>query len=226
MYIRYRRDEISTSTTTSMTFDIEGLWPSMSNNVTFDIEYLRYRHTILKVQNVDIEWTFDIEVFNIECYARYRKSDTRYRGGKDPDGRTSLIQNCSTLRLRVCSSTTVDAVSFHDIPLSHSVITMCRNCCGWAGPWAGLTVIQLEVVSPWHSGWQAAITQWRSSCQWVLSEWHHDDVEVSTQTLVLFKLPSESDLDDDLNHCRCFGCVGPAGVRLGVHDTRERRLKK
>ncbi len=37
------------------------------------------------MQNVDIEWAFDIEVFNIECYARYRRSDTRYRGGKDPD---------------------------------------------------------------------------------------------------------------------------------------------
>ncbi len=48
-----------------------------------DIEHLRYRHTISKVQNVDIEWAFDIEVFVIECFARYVMSDTRYRGGKD-----------------------------------------------------------------------------------------------------------------------------------------------
>jgi hypothetical protein len=71
-----------------MTFGIGGLSPSISNDVTFDIEgieYLRCRHTILKMQNVDIEWAFDIEVFDIECYARYRRSDTRYRGGKDPD---------------------------------------------------------------------------------------------------------------------------------------------
>jgi hypothetical protein len=46
---------------------------------------LRYRRTTSKVQNVDIDWAFDIEVFEIECYARYRRSDTRYRGGKDPD---------------------------------------------------------------------------------------------------------------------------------------------
>jgi hypothetical protein len=60
-------------------------------NVTFDIEYLRYRHTISKVHNVDIVWAFDIEVFDIECYARYdRRSDTRYRGGKDSDGRPRL----------------------------------------------------------------------------------------------------------------------------------------
>ena len=41
--------------------------------------------SISKVQNVDIEWAFDIKVIDIECYARYRMSDTRYRGGKDPD---------------------------------------------------------------------------------------------------------------------------------------------
>jgi hypothetical protein len=70
-----------------MTFDIEGLSPSISNNETFDIEHLRYQHTISKVQNVDIELTFDIEVFDIECDTRYRRSDTRYRGGKDPDDR-------------------------------------------------------------------------------------------------------------------------------------------
>ena len=28
---------------------------------------------------------FDIEVFDSECDFRYRRSDTRYRGGKDPD---------------------------------------------------------------------------------------------------------------------------------------------
>jgi hypothetical protein len=83
--IEYRKDETSISTTIIMTCDIEGLSPSISNNVTFDIEHLRYRHTISKVQNVDIEWTFDIEVFDIECYARNPRSDPRYRGGKDPD---------------------------------------------------------------------------------------------------------------------------------------------
>jgi hypothetical protein len=50
--------------------------PSISN--TYDIEGAK-RHA------VDIEWAFDIEVFDIECYARYRRSDTRHRGGKDPD---------------------------------------------------------------------------------------------------------------------------------------------
>jgi hypothetical protein len=47
---------------------------------------------VANMQNVDIrvEWAFDIRVelevfkFDIECYARYRRSDTRYRGGKDP----------------------------------------------------------------------------------------------------------------------------------------------
>jgi hypothetical protein len=63
------------SRTLFMTFDIEGLSSSISNNVTFDIEHLRYRHTISKVQNVDIEWTFDIDVFDIECYVQYRRSD-------------------------------------------------------------------------------------------------------------------------------------------------------
>jgi hypothetical protein len=62
-----------------MTFDIEGLPPSISNSVTVDIDYLRYRHTISKVKNVDVEWAFDIEVFDIKCCARYRRSDTRYR---------------------------------------------------------------------------------------------------------------------------------------------------
>ena len=41
----------------------------------------------MPVKNVDIECAaFDIEVFDIECDARYRTSDTRlgYRGGKDP----------------------------------------------------------------------------------------------------------------------------------------------
>jgi hypothetical protein len=77
-----------------MTFDIEGLSPSISNYVTFDIEHLRYRHTISNVRNVDIEWSFDIEVFDIECYARYRRSDTRYRGGKDPDGPVIMGKGC------------------------------------------------------------------------------------------------------------------------------------
>ncbi len=35
--------------------------------------------------NVDIERAFDIEVFDIEDYVRYRTPDTRYRGAKDPD---------------------------------------------------------------------------------------------------------------------------------------------
>jgi hypothetical protein len=42
------------------------MWSSISN--IFDIEHLRYRHTISKAQNVDIEGEFDIEVFDIECY--------------------------------------------------------------------------------------------------------------------------------------------------------------
>jgi hypothetical protein len=50
IYARYRRYETTISTTPSMTFDIEGLSPSISNSVTvtFDIEYLRlgYQHTI------------------------------------------------------------------------------------------------------------------------------------------------------------------------------------
>ncbi len=49
------------------------------------ISYTFDNDTISKVQNVDIECAFDIEVFNIECYGRYRKSNTRYRGGKDSD---------------------------------------------------------------------------------------------------------------------------------------------
>jgi hypothetical protein len=40
---------------------------------------------ISNVKNVDIERAFDIEFFDIECYARYRTSDTRYRGAKVPD---------------------------------------------------------------------------------------------------------------------------------------------
>jgi hypothetical protein len=42
---------------------------------------------ISKVKNVDIERAFDIEVFDIECFVRYRLSGTRYRGAaaKDPD---------------------------------------------------------------------------------------------------------------------------------------------
>jgi hypothetical protein len=90
IYVRYRRYETSISTTLSMTFDIEGLSPSISNSVTIDIDYLRYRQMISKVQNVDIECVFDImiEVFDIECCARFRRSDTRYRVGKDPDDRT------------------------------------------------------------------------------------------------------------------------------------------
>jgi hypothetical protein len=55
-YVWYRRDETSISITLFMTFDIEGLWPWISHNDTFYIEHLRYRHTISKVQNVDIVW--------------------------------------------------------------------------------------------------------------------------------------------------------------------------
>ncbi len=40
---------------------------------------------ISKVQTDDIECAFDIEVFDIVGTVRYRRSDTRYRGGKDPD---------------------------------------------------------------------------------------------------------------------------------------------
>ncbi len=40
---------------------------------------------ISNVKNVDIERAFDIEVFDIDCFVRYRTSDTRYRGAKDPD---------------------------------------------------------------------------------------------------------------------------------------------
>jgi hypothetical protein len=47
------------------------------------------------VQNVDIECAFDIEVFDIECDARYRTSDTRYRGGKDPD----VFERCPDSRV-------------------------------------------------------------------------------------------------------------------------------
>jgi hypothetical protein len=56
--------------------------------VTYDIEHLRYRCTISNVKNVDIERAFDIECFDIECYIRYRTSDTQYRGAsaKVPDG--------------------------------------------------------------------------------------------------------------------------------------------
>ncbi len=53
--------------------------------MTFDIEHLRYRQTISNVKNVAIERAFDIEVFDIERYARNRTSDTRYRGAKVPD---------------------------------------------------------------------------------------------------------------------------------------------
>jgi hypothetical protein len=54
------------------------------------------------VQNVDIEWAFDIEVFDIECYGQYRRSDTRYRGGKDPDVRGT--DSPRPARLRVSDS--------------------------------------------------------------------------------------------------------------------------
>jgi hypothetical protein len=68
--------------------------PSISSSVTFDIEHLRYRYTIPIVKNVDIKCTFDIDVFDIDCYARYRRSDTRlgYRGGKDPDEYKSVYK--------------------------------------------------------------------------------------------------------------------------------------
>jgi hypothetical protein len=83
-YVRYRRDETSISTALLLTFEIDGMSPSLSNSVTFDIEHLRYRYTISDVKNVDIVLAFEIEVFDIECYARYRRSNTRYRGAKDP----------------------------------------------------------------------------------------------------------------------------------------------
>jgi hypothetical protein len=84
-----------------MTFDLEGLLPLISNNdETFDTEHrdLRCRNTTRtstrKVQNVDVEdFDHDIEgdravTFKFES-VRYRRSrsesDTRYRGGKDPD---------------------------------------------------------------------------------------------------------------------------------------------
>ena len=60
--------------------------------MTFDIEHLRYRYTISNVKNVDIERAFDIEVFDIECYVRYRTSDTRYRGAKVPDERPGSVR--------------------------------------------------------------------------------------------------------------------------------------
>jgi hypothetical protein len=85
-YDGYRCDRTSISTILFLTFDIYDFLPSISSRVTFDIEHLRYRYTISNVKNVDIERAFDIEVFDIECYARYRTSDTRYRGAKVPDG--------------------------------------------------------------------------------------------------------------------------------------------
>jgi hypothetical protein len=111
--VRYRRDEISISITLFMTFDIHK--PSISHNDTFDIEHLRYRHTISKVQNVDIEWAFDIEVFDIECDARYRRSAARYRGGKDPDDVASALQ-----ALPVCHGRIIDS---HDGP-SKSLLSL------------------------------------------------------------------------------------------------------
>jgi hypothetical protein len=93
-YVRYRRDETSISTVLFITLDIDGMSPSISSSVIFDIEHLRYRYTISNVKNVDIERAFDIE-----CYARYRTSDTRYRGAnlKDPDGHMPRpVYNCMT----------------------------------------------------------------------------------------------------------------------------------
>jgi hypothetical protein len=75
-YVRYRRDETSISTTLFVTFDIDDFSPSILRKVSFDIEHIRYRYTISNVKTVDIEREFDIEVFDIECYIRYRTSDT------------------------------------------------------------------------------------------------------------------------------------------------------
>ena len=41
--------------------------------------------SLSNVKKVDIERAIDIEVFDIECFVRYRTSDTRYRGAKVPD---------------------------------------------------------------------------------------------------------------------------------------------
>jgi hypothetical protein len=91
-YVRYRRDETSIWTVLLITFDIDGMPPSISNKVTFDIEHLRYQCTISNVKNVDIEWAFDIEVFDIECFVRYRRSNTRYRASGCQGSRWCLRQ--------------------------------------------------------------------------------------------------------------------------------------
>jgi hypothetical protein len=82
--VRYRGDKTSISTNLFLTFDIDDFLPSISSRVSFDIEHLGYRYTISNVKNVDIERAFDIEVFDIEYYVRYRTSDTRYRSVKVP----------------------------------------------------------------------------------------------------------------------------------------------
>ena len=86
---RYRSCSTSISGTLRLTFDIEVSTYTISKVVIFDIEYLRYRYTISNAQTFDIECTYDIEDFDIECDVRYRrfKFDTRYRGAKDLDAR-------------------------------------------------------------------------------------------------------------------------------------------
>jgi hypothetical protein len=70
-YVRYRRGETLISTILFVTFDIDDFSTSISSRVSFDIEYNRYRISISNVKNVDIEHAFDIEFFDIECFARY-----------------------------------------------------------------------------------------------------------------------------------------------------------
>ena len=58
-----------------MSFDIEVSTYTISKVVirVFDIEYLRHRYTISNAQTFDIECTYDIEDFDIDCDLRYRR---------------------------------------------------------------------------------------------------------------------------------------------------------
>jgi hypothetical protein len=94
--VRYRRDKTLISASLFVTFDIDGFGPSISNWVLFDIEYLRYRYTISNNKNVDIEYAFDIHVFDIECIIRYRLSINRYWGAKDPDEPEQPDSDCQS----------------------------------------------------------------------------------------------------------------------------------
>jgi hypothetical protein len=67
--------------------------------VTFDIEkcYLRYRTQSISIHDIErknlrYRFEFDIEDFDIEYFVRYRASDTRFRGAKDPDEASKVVQ--------------------------------------------------------------------------------------------------------------------------------------